>query len=71
MAAGRYLIQADNQGDVIRLTSHKSLGQVVQSKLGETVEKVFIKIYYPKGFKDSAGDLLVSTIEHEQLEGGD
>ena len=70
VATGRYLIQADIEGETIKLTSHKSLGQVVQSKLGQTFEKVYIKIYYPKGFKDSSGHRLVSSIEHDQVEGG-
>jgi len=59
--SGRYLIDANVNGDV--------LGKVVSSKLGQTVEEVHFKIYYPKGFKDSSGHLLVSTIEHEQIPG--
>ena len=70
VATGRYLIQADIDGEIIKLKSHKSLGQVVQSKLGETDERVYVKIYYPKGFKDSSGNLLESTVEHEQIAGG-
>jgi len=67
--SGRYLIDANVNGDVVQLTSHKDLGKVVSSKLGQTVEEVHFKIYYPKGFKDSSGHLLVSTIEHEQIPG--
>jgi len=70
VATGRYLVNSEVDGKTVRLSSHKSLGQVVKSKLGETVETVYFKIYYPKGFKDSAGNLLVSTIHHEQVSGG-
>lgn len=70
VATGRYLVKSEVDGETVRLSSHESLGQVVKSKLGETLETVHFKIYYPKGFKDSNGHLLVSTIEHEQVSGG-
>lgn len=65
---GRYKIQNSINGNSVKLVSHKNLGRVVKTKLGETKETVYFKIYFPEGFKDHQGIPLTSTIIHEQVD---
>lgn len=67
--SGRYLATTSRNGDIITLKSHQDLGKVIKSKLGETYEDVYFKIYYPKGFKDKSGNHLVSSLPHDHIEG--
>lgn len=66
----RYIVDVQNDGDTIVLQSHKNLGRVLKTSLGETKETVYYKIYFPEGFKDQNGHPLVSTITHEQVDTG-